>query len=84
MFPAKITTSLYYLLYILGELIASLIFDHIGAFGLAVRLASSPRVIGLSLVMVGSIMMHFAPQITSYVDGPTTTETKKTEDKNSL
>jgi bacterial/archaeal transporter family-2 protein len=83
-FPAKITTSLYYLLYILGELIASLIFDHIGAFGLAVRLASSPRVIGLSLVMVGSIMMHFAPQITSYVDGPTTTETKKTEDKNSL
>jgi bacterial/archaeal transporter family-2 protein len=59
--PARITTSLYYMLLLLGELFASLLFDHIGAFGLPQRAASPQRLVGITLVCAGAALMQTPP-----------------------
>ena len=65
--PAKITTSLYYMFLLVGELVASLLFDHIGAFGLPVRPASGPRLLGLMLVCAGAVLMQAPPDALSSI-----------------
>lgn len=53
--PARITASLYYCLYITGELLCSLVLDTVGAFGLQKRSLTAGRVIGLTLVSIGAV-----------------------------
>jgi len=42
---------------IAGQLLGSMLADHFGAFGLQVREVSLPRVIGLSLVLIGAFLV---------------------------
>jgi uncharacterized membrane protein YdcZ (DUF606 family) len=44
-----------------GQLAGALAYDHAGAFGLAVREASLARIAGLGFVLVGALIVRFAP-----------------------
>lgn len=44
-----------------GQLGGALVFDHAGAFGLDVHRASVTRVAGLGFVLVGALIVRFAP-----------------------
>jgi transporter family-2 protein len=44
----------------LGQLAGALAFDHVGAFGIAVRHASLPRIAGLAVVLAGVLIVRFA------------------------
>ena len=56
--PARLTSSMYYMLLLLGELLASVALDHAGALGLAVRPATPLRVGGILCVCAGAVLMN--------------------------
>lgn len=59
--PARISVASYYVMLLLGELSASLAFDHFGAFGMPVRHVSGPRLAGIMLVCAGAGLMQAPP-----------------------
>ncbi len=55
---APVTGALvFFVCIIAGQLLGSMLADHFGAFGLAVREISLPRVIGFVLVLVGAVLV---------------------------
>ena len=52
-FPSIIGLSLFFMLLISGQLTASLVLDAVGAFGLPVVPASTPRIVAVCLACVG-------------------------------
>jgi transporter family-2 protein len=44
-----------------GQLGTALAYDHVGAFGSAIREASPARVLGIAAVMAGALVVRFAP-----------------------
>ena len=44
-----------------GQLAGALVFDHAGAFGLDVHRASVTRIAGLGFVLLGALIVRFAP-----------------------
>lgn len=61
--PPLISTSLYYMILLLGELIASVIYDSAGALGLQVRAATPVRILGIFLVICGSVLLHYSGSV---------------------
>jgi bacterial/archaeal transporter family-2 protein len=55
---APVTGALvFFVCIIAGQLLGSMLADHFGAFGLDVREVSAPRLIGLSLVLIGAFLV---------------------------
>jgi transporter family-2 protein len=57
----KIGVALFVAGVTVGQLAGSLVYDHIGAFGLAVHHASFARITGLCVVLAGALIVRFAP-----------------------
>jgi uncharacterized membrane protein YdcZ (DUF606 family) len=57
----KIGVALFVAGVTVGQLAGALAYDHLGAFGLAVREASPARIIGLAVVLAGALIVRFAP-----------------------
>jgi transporter family-2 protein len=57
----KIGVALFVAGVTVGQLAGALAYDHVGAFGLAAREASFTRIAGLVFVLVGALMVRFAP-----------------------
>jgi bacterial/archaeal transporter family-2 protein len=45
-------------LFVLGQMLASITFDHFGLFGLTVRPADLGRILGAGLVVIGVLLMR--------------------------
>jgi transporter family-2 protein len=45
-------------LFVLGQMLASVAFDHFGLFGLTPRAADLPRVFGAALLVIGVLLMR--------------------------
>lgn len=55
---APVTGALiFFVCIVAGQLTGSVIADHFGAFGLEVRPISAPRLLGISLVVIGAILV---------------------------
>lgn len=55
---APVTGELvFFVCIVTGQLMGSMLVDHIGAFGLAVREASPARIVGILLVIAGAILV---------------------------
>lgn len=50
-------------LIICGQILASLLFDRFGWFGLPVREISTPRMIGAALVLAGVLLVNFGDRL---------------------
>jgi transporter family-2 protein len=57
----KIGVALFIAGVTVGQLAGGLAYDHVGAFGLAVREASVTRIAGLAFVLAGALIVRFAP-----------------------
>jgi bacterial/archaeal transporter family-2 protein len=50
-------------LVVAGQILASLVFDRAGIFGIAARELSTPRAIGALLVIVGVLLVNFGDKL---------------------
>jgi transporter family-2 protein len=57
----KIGVALFVAGVTVGQLAGALVYDHIGAFGIASHHVSFQRVAGLGVVLAGAIIVRFAP-----------------------
>ena len=48
---------MFFVCIVAGQLIGSTIADHYGAFGLTVREMSGSRILGISLVLAGAVLV---------------------------
>ena len=51
--------ALFFVCMIAGQLMGSVLLDHIGAFGMAVREVTAPRLIGIVLALAGVLLVRF-------------------------
>ena len=50
--------ALYFVCMVAGQLIGSSIIDHIGAFGLTVKPMNTMKLVGVSLVLLGAVLVQ--------------------------
>lgn len=53
--PVRLGTAVYFTWYLVGELLVSLIFDAVGAFGIAVRPPTATRMLAVALVLAAAL-----------------------------
>lgn len=61
--PRRISASLYFLFLLLGELVASVMIDGFGWFGMPARKPTPQRIVGVILVLSGALLMRAHMQL---------------------